>query len=304
MAGVSWQRPWRRFISTGGFSNIFGDGSDGDVTISTSATLSRDMYYENLTITSAGSLNPSGYRIFVAGTLTMAPGAEIQRYGSNGDDSGIPGSAQATGTMAGGTAGGEGAWGSITFPTGGVAGTNNNTALGGSGGGGGDGLNTSSASGGTASHTATLGGVEFGASYPLIIRGTTIVLNTRLGGGCGGGGGGGGDGVTSPYVGGGGGSGAGIILISARKILAASGSLINLYGGDGGNGEGDNCGGGGGGGGGAFVCFTSSSSMDLLWTINVSGGAAGLGGISLGGTAGDDGAPGSDGNYYIVTGDD
>lgn len=48
----------------------FGNGSDWDVTISVNTTLVRDMYYRNLTINSTIALNPNGYRIYVADTLT------------------------------------------------------------------------------------------------------------------------------------------------------------------------------------------------------------------------------------------
>lgn len=48
----------------------FGDGSDGDVTITTTVTLSRDMFYNNLTINTGGQLKPNGYKIFVRGTFT------------------------------------------------------------------------------------------------------------------------------------------------------------------------------------------------------------------------------------------
>ena len=41
------------------FQDVFGDGSDGNVTISTDTTLSRDMFYENLTVTTSGSLSYS-----------------------------------------------------------------------------------------------------------------------------------------------------------------------------------------------------------------------------------------------------
>lgn len=44
----------------------FGDGSDWDVTLGAgTTTLSRDMYYNNLTIPSGSTLNPNGYRVFV-----------------------------------------------------------------------------------------------------------------------------------------------------------------------------------------------------------------------------------------------
>ena len=48
----------------------FWNGSDGNVTISTNTTLVRDMYYQDLTINSTIVLNPNGYRVYVAGTLT------------------------------------------------------------------------------------------------------------------------------------------------------------------------------------------------------------------------------------------
>lgn len=48
-----------------------GDGSDWDVTINSgTTTLTRDMQYNNLTVTSPWVLNPAWYRIFVKGTLS------------------------------------------------------------------------------------------------------------------------------------------------------------------------------------------------------------------------------------------
>ncbi len=45
-------------------SQAFGDGSDGNVIISSNRTLSGDMYYNNLTINSGITLNPNGYIFF------------------------------------------------------------------------------------------------------------------------------------------------------------------------------------------------------------------------------------------------
>ncbi|MBM3131956.1 MAG: hypothetical protein FJZ95_02840, partial [Chloroflexi bacterium] len=42
----------------------FGDGSDGDVTISADTDLTRDMYYNTLTVNSTKILSTKGYRIF------------------------------------------------------------------------------------------------------------------------------------------------------------------------------------------------------------------------------------------------
>ena len=66
------------------YAPFFGDGSDGDVTISADTSLSRDMYYNNLTVSTGYTLNPNGYRIFVKGTLTIQSGAKISRSGNDG----------------------------------------------------------------------------------------------------------------------------------------------------------------------------------------------------------------------------
>src|SRR5262249_9938940 len=59
---------------------LFGDGSDGNVTVSTAITLSRDMYYNNLTLSGSAAINTVGYRIYVAGTLDIsaAPAGSIK----------------------------------------------------------------------------------------------------------------------------------------------------------------------------------------------------------------------------------
>jgi hypothetical protein len=64
---------------------LFGSGSDGDETLSgASNSLSRDSYYDNLTLEPGATLNANGYRLFVAGTLTMRNGANINRDGLSG----------------------------------------------------------------------------------------------------------------------------------------------------------------------------------------------------------------------------
>lgn len=59
---------------------MFGDGTDGDVTISGSVTLTRDMHYNNLTISAGAALETAGFRIHVKGTLdlTAAPANAIR----------------------------------------------------------------------------------------------------------------------------------------------------------------------------------------------------------------------------------
>lgn len=50
---------------------IFGEGTDGPVTISSGTTfLTKDMYYTNLTVDSGATLFTNGFRVFVNGTFT------------------------------------------------------------------------------------------------------------------------------------------------------------------------------------------------------------------------------------------
>jgi hypothetical protein len=65
------QIPERIFLDRLGGDEVFGFGQDGDVTIASNTTLTRDMYYNNLTINSSCDLDTNGYRIFVKDTLTF-----------------------------------------------------------------------------------------------------------------------------------------------------------------------------------------------------------------------------------------
>jgi hypothetical protein len=50
---------------------IYGQGTDGDVTITSNTTLTSDKYYNNLTVNVGVTLTCSGYKIFVKNTLTL-----------------------------------------------------------------------------------------------------------------------------------------------------------------------------------------------------------------------------------------
>ena len=59
----------------------YGDGSDGDLVISSGTTsLTRDFYYNNVTITGTASIITNGWRLFVKGVLDVsnAPTGAIQ----------------------------------------------------------------------------------------------------------------------------------------------------------------------------------------------------------------------------------
>lgn len=51
---------------------IYGSGQDGNVTISSNTTLTRDMYYKSLTIADGVHLNTNGFRVFVRNSLSFS----------------------------------------------------------------------------------------------------------------------------------------------------------------------------------------------------------------------------------------
>lgn len=63
---------------------MFGRGVDGDVTITGTVTLTRDMEYRSLTVAAGAVLNTAGFRVLVQGTLTNA--GTIAADGSPGGD--------------------------------------------------------------------------------------------------------------------------------------------------------------------------------------------------------------------------
>ncbi len=258
--GVNWLTPL----------NIFGDGSDGDVTISTSVTMTRDMYYNNLTVNNSGTLDTGGFKIYAKGTLDVTPTGVIRRNGISGSiganasstnlgAGGGGGSVLSGGTLygaLGGTSGGSGSNGGVNAggsgnqgavatdvnPSIGVSGVSMTGKHGGNGGAG-------TGSGGTA-QVGLVGGVATPAlNLPDTIWGATInadlvaTYNQHVGGGnsgsaSGGGSGGGDGGNAGGGSGGAGGAGgnAGIIGIYAKNIILEGASNIQVVGGVGGNG--------------------------------------------------------------------
>jgi len=274
---------------------IYGDGSDGSVTISANTTLTRDMFYTDLTVNSGISLRTGGYRIFGTGTLT-ATGATIHNNGEDATD-GL-GSTRGQAGLGGSLAGQNG---SAVSPSGtpGNAGAANSTpgsgstcinCMGAAGGAGGDG--SGSGSGGAAC-TVTAPVAYMGMlmrSGAGLMRGCVEGFNTSDPSGTtynsqpihGGGGGGGGNG-NGASPGGAGGGGGGIVLIAFRKIIGGSIEAKGGAGGDAGAAAGGL--GGGGGGGGGFVGIVCDDYQGN--TPDVSGGAGGLAtGTGVNGSAG------------------
>lgn len=256
-------------------SHYWGNGADGDLTISSSTSLTRDSYFRNLTI-NAGHLNTAGYRLFVAGVLTINGSGSVGRIGNNGVGS-TAGAALAAGYLGGGTAAGSGATTNVAGGNGAVP--VNNSSLGSRGGNGGAATTAGGTSPNVSVVSAVNGSVGIIANPSMMIRGRGAA-NIQLTGGTGGGGGG----FATGGTGGGGGGGGGVVVIAAQYIVA-SGSPFIANGGNGANGTG-NGGGGGGGGGGAMFILTRSDPATI--GVNVSGGTGGTGALNNGaaGTAG------------------
>lgn len=270
----------------GGWALLFGDGSDGNVTISATTTLSRDMYYNNLTVNAGVTLNTNGYRIFVKGTLTN--NGTIQNNGTNA----VAGVGGGAGVSPGGSLGGGGSGGSLNPYDG------DGTLYYESGGGGGGGVilivakslvnnGTIQANGGN--------GADGSQHLCMGIGPAGGSVNPGLGGP------GGGGGTYSSYTGGAGGSVT--ALGAARGGLRAIPFCVLLkdgttaFGGGGGGGSGGNYdgyggSGGGGGGGGAVVIVYGSAT----WGTEQANG----GGYGVGWNGGSSGAAGSAGTVIKI----
>src|SRR5438552_2478367 len=85
---------------------LFGDGSDGDYTVSGTQYMVRDMYFNTLTVPNGAVLKPQGFRIYVKRTLMIASGGIIDASGLDGavggsSVGGIGGVAAPSGTVGG-----------------------------------------------------------------------------------------------------------------------------------------------------------------------------------------------------------
>ncbi len=273
-------------------SQVYGDGSDGNVRITTDTTLSRDMYYENLTIDPSYTVTTSGYRVFVSDTCKVY-GTIENNGGSGGNASGLTpgsgGSPAVSNSVGGSTAGTNGGL-PITMAV-------SPTAVTGEGGKGGNGGNNTFTQGRTAPSVTV---AKFRTISPHLIRNLDNFIQ-------GGGGGAGGTGsiayyTAEPVSGGGGGGGGGVIFIWAKHLVVHSNASIKANGGDGGDGaidSSDSEGGGGGGSGGGGWCYIMFDSIINNGTIQAAPGIPGTGG---GGFAapGNDGTAGASGTVLLI----
>jgi hypothetical protein len=275
-------------------TGVFGDGSDGTVTLGAgTTTLTRDMYYADLTVPNGSTLATAGFRLFVAGTLTVMVGGVIHADGAPA--SGATGGAGApVGSLGGGTAGANGV--TDTAPgSAGTAGTSITFALGGAGGAGGaDQQGNSGGAGGTLTAPAPSVGGDRHAGAALGYPTGSI---TPWRGGSGGGSGAVHDGGTS----GGGGGGAGVLVAWAQVV--DNRGIMRANGGPGGNAVvagSDGIGGGGGGGGGRVYIAHREAAGGTLGTLQADGGPGGLGGANQATPPGLDGQAGAAGSIVSL----
>lgn len=254
--------------------SLFGDGSDGDVTISSNTTLTSDKFYNNLTIDSTFTLNTGGYRIFVKGTLTN--NGTIANNGSNG--AAVTGGAGGAGVTVG--AGKDGG-------TGHSPGSN-----GGGGGGGGGGVvwiaakiiateGTITATGGNGGNAVAPGGAGSGAGAAGVASSPTFISSGTSGaGGAGSGAGGAAAGVTATKT-----NSKFLFPVYTFTDIITGGTLFGgaSGGGGGANVSGSIAGGGGGGMGGVIVEIYTALTTSGTRTVTGGTGGTGVNGGSSGG---------------------
>lgn len=243
--------------TAGGDRGWYGNAVDGDYVSAGDDTATRDMYFGDMTISAGDTYSTNGYKIAVAGTLTIGVGGFLDNSGADGIDGGA---GAPEGTLLGGGAGGAGNIGEI--PTNGNPGTSTSwwPVAAAAGGGGAGGMATAATGG--AGGTAALG---YGAG-PYTIE--QIACGDGVGGGAGGGSGGA---NANPSTRGKGGGGGGVMVIKAR-YLSVPDDAIRCRGGAGMDGV--LAGGGGGGQGGVVLIITDEPAAPVC---DVSGGVGGAG---------------------------
>lgn len=301
----------------------FGDGSDGDLTSSSgTTTLTRDMYYNNVTLSGTAVIETANWRLFIYGTLDIsaAPANCIINSSGNGGNSTTTGAGAAPAAISTGgsvpSSAGLGRIGRTGGPAAGLTGNSSNSnanslsttakakGTGSTGGAGSGGAGGASGTAGTGLVSPWLPRQAYYQNQPI----SPASFATQMTGGGAdnaGAGSGGGDGTAG---GGSGGSGSGgyIIWICANTVNrggSTGAACINAKGGNGGNGgtptAGNRGGGGGGpGGDGGWVYMivgstTGSTGTNIIAANGGNGGNGGNGtGTGGGGTGGFGGAGG------------
>lgn len=265
------------------YLNLFGDGTDGTVTLDGTVptnswatkvgsvyTLSQDTNLVDLHISTGVTLKTGGWRIRGTGTCTVDSGGSIGLKANAGNADGTVGTAASSSAIASGQSGGAGNTGAGTIGVKGFTGT-----------GGAGGLNTGSPStgGGIAGQTPVVtSSAQFKSlmSHPFVLMSGVLVFGSTtvraLMGGTGGSGGTG-DGTNKGGAGGNGGEGVGI----AFKTAIVNNGTITAQGGDGGTPAAGNAGGGSAGCGGWILLMTVGAITQGTTVVTPGSPGAGVG---------------------------
>jgi hypothetical protein len=269
-------------LSTSFLSAYYGLGFDGDVTISSTVALTRNMQYNNLIITATGRLKPAGFRVSIKGALTIDAGGSIDDDGPANPAPGTTGVALvARGTYGpAATAGRDG----VTVAGNGTApvSTSVNVSLNNAGvvpTGGAGGASGAGQTGGAGGAATVPTPAQDWSSNALLFGGRTTLPGT-FGGGAGGGSGGCNT-TGGTCTSGAGGCGAGAVMVYAATLTNNGRISANGTAGGAAAITGTANGGGGGGGGGGLV-FLQTSTSTGTGTVQALGGAGGAGAGTLG----------------------
>ena len=262
------------------YEGLFGDGTDGDVSIFSIYGLTKEMNYNNVTIQSGGNIYTQGYIVRVRKLLVIQTGGKITSNGYSGLDA------------ADGGSGGPGAYTDVVYPEFGVPSNGGNGGVSGS-----DGPDTGAgAYGGTAIIINTGSPYMFragsggGGGGPVEDQGTpgtqpSVGGQVWIAAGLGGDGNTGVTAGSNSLSGGGGGGGGGVCCVYAYTINNAG--SITANGGNGGSGDiasgSEQGGGGGGGGAGVVLVHYRTTTGSGVGTLSATGGSVGTGGLFGGG---------------------
>lgn len=271
---------------------------------STTYTMTRDVYFTNLTINTGIILQPNGYRIFGNGTLTTVGTAIVQRNGNSGgggagsttgpgQGAGTAGAAVPDGYLKGSPIAGAGGPSNQSPPS--VANITNSIGVSGV-----SNLGSTDALV-TASNVKLIANWHLATLLDIASSGSTVKFTGSNSSGGGGGGG------SPTFSGGGGGASAGgIIAIYFRVIVIGASSIIQANGGNGGAGGSPGSSGwppgngGNGGSGGVLVLVYNSltnNGNNTTTGLLANAGLAGPGGTGFFGSA-SPGLPGLAGVIY------
>lgn len=265
-----------------GLPYVFGDGSVGDVIVSSNTDYDEFIPQEwrNVTInsgvtvsTNAGAGGAVALILLASETFTLNGTIDLSNKGGNG---GATSSGSATDYDSVDTPATAAGWGATGGGGGGSGGNPGGSA--------GSTLTASEGASTIAGQSGNTLGVRQIVRIRLAVRDRDAIVSS-----WGTGGGGGRDGTSSS--GGTGGDGGGCVIIIAQEVIFGASSVINVSGENGANGS-SSAGGGGGGGGGGLIYVFSRSITDLGLTKTVSGGSAGTGNGSA-----SNGGSGGNGTY-------